>query len=644
MRLPLRLGMIIVILLLASFWRFHELGAQSLWHDEGNSLRLAERNITDLIEATSLDIHPPGYYLALKVWIAGVGKSEFGLRSLSALWGIISVAATFALGKRLFGPLAALIAAFLVAASPFAIYYSQEARMYAQLSAMSILSLWILLRFLNAAKRSTRYQALIPWGIGLAIVNLLGLYTQYTYPFTILVQGLVLVWWWLRSGDNHSMVAYIGFNALTLLLFLPWLPTAYDQVTTWPSTGDTTDLLDRLDRIFTILVYGQTAGDLSPLQVIVPFALVVTSLLVIRRLAWHQALLKLGLPAALITFTVGALLVSGAYRETNLKFLLPAQSALALLIGAGASQLVGLDLGQNRGIRLAQIAAGAGAILLIIVPVIGGIVPLYSDPAYARSDYHGIANTIEANRRANDAIILTAPNQQEVFSYYYNGTAPVFPLPRGLGGDDAATRQATQDVVDQYSYIYLVLWGQRERDPNNVVQTTLDQSAYVVERRWYNDVELVEYAVLESPPDSPDKMTNVAFGEVIRLVGFVLSNDTFATGRGDVLGVTLFWETDATLDKRYKVSVQLLQPDGTLATQHDSEPANGRAITTTWQPGETIVDNHGLVVDEDLQAGTYTLVVIVYNLANPDERLQPATNDPNQVYTLAAITLEQPQK
>ena len=81
----------LLIVLLAFAVRVHNLDSQSLWNDEGNSLRLAERSIPDLIDAAGRDIHPPGYYLALKGWIAVAGTSEISLRVLSVFEGVLAV-------------------------------------------------------------------------------------------------------------------------------------------------------------------------------------------------------------------------------------------------------------------------------------------------------------------------------------------------------------------------------------------------------------------------------------------------------------------------------------------------------------------------------------------------------------------------
>src|SRR5690606_18139552 len=90
----------VFVLLLATFLRFHLLGAQSFWNDEGNSARLSERSIPAIIEGTASDIHPPLYYLALRGWRELLGESEFGLRALSAFAGVVTVAVVMAVGRQ----------------------------------------------------------------------------------------------------------------------------------------------------------------------------------------------------------------------------------------------------------------------------------------------------------------------------------------------------------------------------------------------------------------------------------------------------------------------------------------------------------------------------------------------------------------
>src|SRR5436305_11642474 len=137
----LLLVLLIVCLWLAGWLRFYHLGAQSFWNDEGISLGLAGRDVPTILRSAAADIHPPGYYLLLKAWHAVTGDSEFALRSLSALAGLVLVALLYRLGRVYFDRPAALAAAALGALNPFLVYYSQEARLYAMAATLGAASL-----------------------------------------------------------------------------------------------------------------------------------------------------------------------------------------------------------------------------------------------------------------------------------------------------------------------------------------------------------------------------------------------------------------------------------------------------------------------------------------------------------------------
>ena len=98
------LAIVVALLLLAAALRFHRLGAQSLWNDEGNSARLSERAIPAILEGTASDIHPPLYYILLRGWRELAGETEFGLRALSAYAGVLTVAVVFALAQGVIRP------------------------------------------------------------------------------------------------------------------------------------------------------------------------------------------------------------------------------------------------------------------------------------------------------------------------------------------------------------------------------------------------------------------------------------------------------------------------------------------------------------------------------------------------------------
>lgn len=82
----------LIIVLLLAFWsRIYRIDHQSFWNDEGNSASLSSRSVALIIEGTASDVHPPLYYLILRAWWPLAGRSDFTLRMVSAVAGLIQV-------------------------------------------------------------------------------------------------------------------------------------------------------------------------------------------------------------------------------------------------------------------------------------------------------------------------------------------------------------------------------------------------------------------------------------------------------------------------------------------------------------------------------------------------------------------------
>jgi mannosyltransferase len=114
--------------------RFATLDAQSFDHDEAvTAMRVLHPSLFDtLSEVANGERSPPLYYILAWGWTRIFGTGEVGLRSLSALFGTLTVPlaylAALALVER---RRIALLAAAFVALNPYLVWYSQEARSYA---------------------------------------------------------------------------------------------------------------------------------------------------------------------------------------------------------------------------------------------------------------------------------------------------------------------------------------------------------------------------------------------------------------------------------------------------------------------------------------------------------------------------------
>jgi 4-amino-4-deoxy-L-arabinose transferase-like glycosyltransferase len=151
--------LVLVLAWLAFSLRVFGLDFQSLWRDEVDALRFATRALPELIETFRRPgENGPVYFLALRPWLAAGGHSEFALRFPSAGLGTLAVVVIFVLVRRLSGGRPAFISALLAATAPYLIWYGQEAKMYAALTLLVPLSLWLTI---EAAQRGGLWRWLL---------------------------------------------------------------------------------------------------------------------------------------------------------------------------------------------------------------------------------------------------------------------------------------------------------------------------------------------------------------------------------------------------------------------------------------------------------------------------------------------------
>lgn len=612
---------LLAVLLLGFGLRMYKLDAQSFWYDEGNSARIAERSVPLIIAGAAGDIHPPLYYLALHYWRGVFGDSEMALRQLSVVCGVLLIGFTWLLARALFNPLTGLTAAALVALSPFAVYYSQEARMYELLALLALASTWALLVLSDRRRIGRRAFAIALYVLATAA----GLYTQYAYPFVMAAQGVCVLIWLARARSNRlcDTLAYGLMNIVAIALFAPWLPIAIRQVTAWGVTPQNYDLAQAALDAYRWLIVGRTL----PLeQAILPIAIL--SALVVVGLPggahWHEKAFLLIL--ALLPFAL--LFVFKLYREAYLKFLLVCVAPLLALAGHGIVSLARLAAGRVSGWRALAprrrtvLPATAGALTLGVALAVAqpSLNNLYNNPAYARDDYRGIARMIEADAQPGDAILFDAPNQWEVFTYYHRQGAPAIPLAYHPAGD-AAVNSQMRPIAAQYTRLFVLYYGEHESDPGAKFERWLAQHTYKADEQWVGNIRLAVYAT--QTPTMTSGIT-AAFGDAITLVSAEI--DAGAKVAGELVPVRLAWRA---LDKpvaRYKVFLHIGSPDAPPVAQNDAEPDGGFRPTSTWAAGETVDDLRAVWIKPGAPPGKYGLYVGLYDPAT-GQRLPVKTPD-----------------
>lgn len=655
------------ILLLAALLRFYNISGQSLWADEGNSVALARRSFAEITQRTAFDIHPPLYYWLLKLWITLFGDTELGLRSLSAVLGIGLVYLIWLIGSRFFKPRVGLSAALIAAISPLQVYYAQETRMYMLLTFLAALTVLAALLIFEAGPRNR------PWlGLIYMMTVAAGLYTHYAYPLILVAVNLVALPWFVSQGKGpRNLIFWLGLQLIPLLLYLPWLPIAWRQMTTWPAEQQPASPGSILNQVSTTLLFGLSWPDQLEIVATLFLTLLLISALILYILYFkfqviHQNYLHntdnllprnlLGYSTtpgispsgrndkvdhsrndrldnspftfyilrftsrsalALSPFSISLLwlwlllpmlLTILIFSPAFLKFLLVAAPAVALLLAVTVEQLGGLFRRTWPGYLM-------GGLLLASL-ISGSSLALYSyfsDAAYARDDYRSIVQFIKAVGGPEDAVVLHAEGQQDVFNYYYGSKPasepPVYPLPRRRPLDEAATLAELNQIAGSAEKVYAVFWAGHQADPDRLIERWLDRQLFKATDQWYGNVRLASYASPQASEALLLEPVGDQLGQQIALTAYGLSSSTVVAG--DILQVALQWQTGAPLTTDYVVFLQLLDQHNHLVSQRDASPV---APTSTWPIHQPISDSHGIFIEPGTPPGKHRLIVGLYDL------------------------------
>jgi mannosyltransferase len=606
-----------IILLMAAALRFYHLGAQSLWNDEGTTVALVQRDIPTILRNAAADIHPPLYYLVLHAWIKVTGISEFAVRAFSALAGVGLVLAIYLLGRALLRRDIALLAALYTGLAPFQVYYAQETRMYLWATLLGALSWLAFVKLTKPVSQTPLQRWSWGWACAYLVISSAATYSHYLLFAVILSQNAAFFYLWLRQGKQRQMTwlgRWIVLQFVLVLAYVPWLILSWHTLIGWPAVGAALTFGQFISRTGQILAFGVTIPQrtlvasigltLLALAVIIP-------LLTRQRGAW---LLWLYLVVPLLTLL--ALSIRRPLYED--KFLLFSSPAYILLLATATVQLA-----ERAGITLHKRWLGwfLSSLLLagIITTSLVSLLHLYYDPTYFRDDYRGIVAFIQRTAGPNDAILINAPSQIETVGYYYHGPQPMLPLPLSRPMDKVQVQTELESLANHYQRIYGIFWATDESDPERFIETWLDQHFYKAVDQWYGAIRLVIYAIPQVSTVTKPQPTDIVFASGIQLTGYTLS--TPRVRPGDIVQITLYWQTSEIIDQRYKVFIHLVDEQGRIVAQRDAEPGGGASLTTAWVPGTVITDSYGVLLPIDTPTGGLTLRIGFYSLEN-GQRLQ----------------------
>ena len=563
--------LLVLVLLLSFVLRIYRLAVQDIWWDEASSALQAPMSLQEITLYQARDQHPPLYYWQLHFYYRLMGSSLWALRLFSVAWGVLGVAVAYVLGKRLFYSTSlGLLGALLLAISRFHIAWSQEIKMYAMLSTLSMLSLllvWYILEdrgWLFGGRREVRLlkKASRVWlYIAYVAVSILSIYCHYIALLGLVGQNLYVLG--AAIYRRHRREHWLGFawrwalaQATILAVALPWFLLHAEQSMTW-TAAEPTPFVQAMEMVATLLSQGISAyvERYTAKTIVLWLPLVLAPLFALRfRDRAGLALLWLAMLASVLLAYALTLPGLGFGYEAKLaaRFFILAQTPYCVLLAHGLARL-----------RRKSGWLGSVAMVVVLVLQIGALREHYQE-RYPRDSYTTLTRTIQSLAREGDAILLMTDSEWPVFHYYYEGHAPIYHVPYGAQGGERVIDPYVLPVHDQHEGIWLVVNADaRRQDSERAVVSWLRQHRLQLLDEPFGERRLMLFRrnVLESCYSGDDGLapqfkTALAFDEGPLLIGF--DQAVREVRAGQRFSFVTYWETEPGLG--YTVQIYLQEP------------------------------------------------------------------------------------
>jgi len=313
--------------------------------------------------------NPPLYFVLAWPWAQLFGTGELGLRSLSALLGTATVPLLYLAGRELVSRRAGLFGAIFAALNPFLIWYSQEAREYMLLTALSAASVL----FFARAWRAPSGRNLAWW----AVFSGLALLTQYFAAVLGAAEALTL----LYCARNRVSLVAVGAMAVVEAALIPHLVGHASHPAGWIDTFSLSVRIQQVPVAFALnTLYRSPALTYGLLGAAVLAAVLIALLVVGAGSAeLRGAGLAAALAAAVLLIPLGLALVGHDYYEA--RALIPGWIPLAVVVGAACA---------------ASRARAAGTILALVLCagfVYAGV-KIDGNWLYQRPNWRGVASAL----------------------------------------------------------------------------------------------------------------------------------------------------------------------------------------------------------------------------------------------------------
>ncbi len=389
---------------------------QSLRLDEAQSLWQTSRSTPTVIQIIAQDVHVPLYHLILHFWQFMFGNGIATARSLSLLFFLLMIPATYKLGKLLFNDTVGLFGAVLVAISPFLNWYGNEIRMYSLFALLTILNQYFFSSlFVRNTQREGEERESGYW-IGYALTLILGMFAHYFFLLNIVTQAIFFVFY-RNIFPKNAMRNFIIILLVAGAIFAPWLALVIKlggAGNNQPALIEPTSV--DLFNTFSQFIFGFQNDHINTILVSLWPLLVLLVFLSLRR---NQKIMPqtVYLFFSLFLPIIIVFIVSTELRPVYLsRYLILTLPSLYLLI---SWILATYPKNLSRMFRMALIVIMLGTLTIEIVNA--------NTPV--KENYESASDFLTENARPQDIIVVSAPFTIYPVEYYYRGSAQLETLP-----------------------------------------------------------------------------------------------------------------------------------------------------------------------------------------------------------------------
>lgn len=480
-----RLGLLIAVVV-GALLRFWNVTLPSQHTDEAFTFALSALPVPALLYNVVIhDFHPPLFYVFTHYLMVWFPKPQWDYRYITSLFGCLTIVATWGSARRMFGPLAAALAALFVALAPALVQHDRIYRMYAVMVALSTLAWWLILEVEAATgrRRTALVVAYVIVAIAMPLIDYFGI-------LVLIAQGVYAA---TRRPALSSALLAMGCAAIA---FIPWIGALREQLplagVSLSRPGLDIGLANSFAGAFAAgspsQWFGWPAGTLAPL-------LAVAIVVLVGGWLGRRSALPFWLGVLLLQIA-GSILIGKnlAYFPRYLLIDIP-----PVCIAAG------LIVSTLAAARLRVAAAALGVALLVFLGVTVSNVSF--DSYYQFPDWYAVNSLLLSHEERGDAIVLDAGYESLVVRNYtaFRGrTMLAFMNP---GDFDSVLSWLQRHPNRRIWYIehQNFYW-----DPQRRIASTLEKTRHaVVRREWPHRfaVDDVSVTLFDKVPSLP--MTRV---------------------------------------------------------------------------------------------------------------------------------------